>query len=180
MGYIVDLTLVMDQLFLDILPQKPPRRLSADLIDMALDSYKTSSAESIHDQIREYAKQSTFMRILQSNNAQQKVVEIIRKESPLLQAGGEERADRNAPEPATSNVGSSSGKLQVRNVREEISKVRCYGQLIATGTIDHTFPGCEELSPERSKFCRCFHAAQSTLNSTRTMCVFSEMYIIGF
>lgn len=69
MGYIVGLTLIMDQLFLDILPQKPPRRLSAELVDMTLESYKTSS---IHNEIREYAQKSTFAQIF---NAQQKLFE---------------------------------------------------------------------------------------------------------
>ena len=79
MGYIIDLTLVMDQLFLDTLPIKPPRLLSADQIDMALENYKNSEAREVHRQIREYAKKSSFVQILQSNNAQQKVIELIRQ-----------------------------------------------------------------------------------------------------
>jgi len=79
MGYIIDLTLVMDQLFLDTLPLKPPRLLSADQIDMALENYKQSEARKVHYQIREYAKKATFGKILQSNNAQLKVIDLIRQ-----------------------------------------------------------------------------------------------------
>jgi hypothetical protein len=79
MGYIIDLTLVMDQLFLDTLPLKPPRPLSTDQIDMALENYKNSVAQNVHFQIREYAQSSTFGQIVNSNNAQKKVVEIIRQ-----------------------------------------------------------------------------------------------------
>jgi hypothetical protein len=89
---------------------------------MALDSYKTSRAPSIHDQIRDYAQQSTFMQILKSNNAQQKVIEMIQKASPLLQ---EERSeDGNAPEITTYEAGFGSGNSKVKNVSKEISKVR--------------------------------------------------------
>lgn len=79
MGYIIDLTLVMDQLFLDTLPLKPPRLLTTDQIDMALENYKQSEAQKVHYEIREYAKKTTFGRILKSNNAQQKVIELIRR-----------------------------------------------------------------------------------------------------
>ena len=78
MGYIVDLTLVMDQLFLDTLPLKPPRFLSQDQIDMALETYKNSEAPEVHRQIRAYVNQSTFGQVLQSNNAQQKVIDLQR------------------------------------------------------------------------------------------------------
>lgn len=124
MGYIVDLTLIMDQLFLDILPQKPPRRLSAELIDMALESYKTLSAPSIHDEIREYAQKSTFTQILKSNNAQQKVVEIIRKGSPLLQASSDElRAEDSRIVHELSNNQAGSSRSEQSNVTKEPSKV---------------------------------------------------------
>jgi len=79
MGYIVDLTLVLDQLFLDTLPVKPPRRVTAEQIEMALESYKTSEAAKVHQAIREYANRATFQQILQSNKAQEKVIELIRK-----------------------------------------------------------------------------------------------------
>jgi len=79
MGYIVDLTLVMDQLFLHTLPQKLPRLLSADQIDMALENYKNSEAQEVHHQVREYVKKTTFAAILHSNNAHLKVIELIQQ-----------------------------------------------------------------------------------------------------
>lgn len=79
MGYIIDLTLVMDQLFLNTLPIKPPRLLDLEQVDLALEDYKNTTARQVHYQIREYAKKSTFTQILVSNNAQQKVIELIQQ-----------------------------------------------------------------------------------------------------
>ena|ERR1700728_2538215 len=79
MAYIVDLTLVMEQLFLCTLPIRPPRLLSAEQIEMAVENYKTSGAPEVHRQIRGYVKKSTFMQILQLNNAQEKVIDLIRQ-----------------------------------------------------------------------------------------------------
>ncbi|TFK35636.1 hypothetical protein BDQ12DRAFT_737515 [Crucibulum laeve] len=79
MGYIVDLTLIMDQLFLDTLPIKPPRRLTEEQVEMALENYTASDAALVHREIREYANKTTFSRILRSNNAQEKVRELIGK-----------------------------------------------------------------------------------------------------
>jgi hypothetical protein len=77
MGYIVDLTLVMDQLFLNILPLKAPRLLTEEQIDTALEDYKNLEAVRVHRAIREYVNKSTFSEILRANNAQQKVIELI-------------------------------------------------------------------------------------------------------
>ncbi|KAI0254650.1 hypothetical protein BJV78DRAFT_1279766 [Lactifluus subvellereus] len=63
MDYIVDLTLVMDQLFLNTLPLKPPRLLTAEQIDAALEDYKNSEAVKVHRAIREYVNQATFTEI---------------------------------------------------------------------------------------------------------------------
>ncbi|KAI0246610.1 hypothetical protein BJV78DRAFT_125834 [Lactifluus subvellereus] len=79
MGYIVDLTLVMDQLFLNTLPLKPPRFLTTEQIDAALEDYKNSEAVEVHRAIREYANQATFGKILRANDAQQKVIELIKQ-----------------------------------------------------------------------------------------------------
>ena len=79
MAYIVDLTLVMEQLFLCTLPIRPPRQLTAEQIDMAVESYKATGAPGVHRQIRGYVKKSTFMQILQLDNAQEKVIDLIRQ-----------------------------------------------------------------------------------------------------
>ncbi|KAF7358332.1 G domain-containing protein [Mycena venus] len=78
MGYIVDLTLVMDQLFI-LVPMKPPRRVTREHIDMALESYKNADAAVVHREIRKYATQASFAQICQSNKAQDKVLEIIKQ-----------------------------------------------------------------------------------------------------
>jgi hypothetical protein len=79
MGYIVDLTLVMEQLFLDTFSLTPPRLLSADQIDRALEKYKNSEAQEVHHEVREYLNKVTFAAILKSNNAHEKVIELIQQ-----------------------------------------------------------------------------------------------------
>jgi hypothetical protein len=78
MAYIVDLTLVMEQLFLCTLPIRSSRLLS-EQIEMAVENYKTSGAPEVHRQIRGYVKKSTFVQILQLNNAQERVIDLIRQ-----------------------------------------------------------------------------------------------------
>ena len=50
-AYIVDLTLILHQLFLQTLPKEPPRRLSKELIDDAVNAYQVDSASN-HRRIR--------------------------------------------------------------------------------------------------------------------------------
>jgi len=78
MGYIIDLTLVMDQLFI-IVPVRPPRLVTREHIDMALENYKNSDAAIVHREIRKYATKTTFAQICRSNNAQGKVIELIKQ-----------------------------------------------------------------------------------------------------
>jgi hypothetical protein len=91
MSYIVDLTLVMEQLFFVILPTPVPRRVTKEHIEIALENYKNSDASKVHREIRQYASRATFLQICQSNNAQGKVVELISKY-------GAYGADRSATE----------------------------------------------------------------------------------
>ncbi|KAF7981461.1 hypothetical protein HWV62_33489 [Athelia sp. TMB] len=79
MGHIIDLTLVMDLLFLQILPDKPPRRLTPQHIDNALEAYKATHAQEVHRQIREYADTSSFAKVLAANNAQDQIETLIRQ-----------------------------------------------------------------------------------------------------
>ena len=74
MGYIVDLTLVMDQLFLSYLHIEPPGLVTVEEVEMALENYKTSEATRVHQAIREYA---TWGKILQAKKVQGKVIELI-------------------------------------------------------------------------------------------------------
>ena len=69
---------MMDQLFLNILPLKPPRFLTEEHIDAALEDYKNSEAIKVHRAIREYVNEATFGEILRANNAQQKVIDLIK------------------------------------------------------------------------------------------------------
>ena len=78
MGYIVHLSLVMDQLFLNTLPLKSPRLLTKEQIDVTLEDYKNTEGYKVHRAIREYVNKSTFGDILKSNNAQEKMIELIR------------------------------------------------------------------------------------------------------
>jgi len=78
-GYIVDLTLVMDQLFLNTLPVSRPFKLTKEQIDDALEGYKSVGASSVHGEIRTYASKLTIASIIKSNNAQQKTIELIEK-----------------------------------------------------------------------------------------------------
>jgi hypothetical protein len=78
MGYIVDLTLVMDHLFLALLPGQLPRRLTAEDINLALENYKKSEVAAVHTKIRKYVKTSSFKKIYRSNNAEKEVKDLIK------------------------------------------------------------------------------------------------------
>ncbi|KAJ7838559.1 hypothetical protein B0H13DRAFT_2367320 [Mycena leptocephala] len=78
MGYIVDLTLVLDQLFL-IVPIQPPRLLTNEHLDIAVETYKNTDAVQVHDEIRRYATQASFAQIFQSNKAQERVIQLIQE-----------------------------------------------------------------------------------------------------
>ncbi|KAF8135881.1 hypothetical protein K438DRAFT_1882461 [Mycena galopus ATCC 62051] len=77
MGYIIDLTLVLDQLFLVVLAIRPPRALTMTEIDIALGEYTRLDLGNVHREIRQYANKMTFAQVLQANNAEQKVKELI-------------------------------------------------------------------------------------------------------
>ncbi|KAJ7862485.1 hypothetical protein B0H14DRAFT_3444669 [Mycena olivaceomarginata] len=68
MGYIVDLTLVMDHLFLVVFS----RPLTEGDITEAVDKYKCLNMAKVHHEIRQYANKATFPDILQSNKAEEK------------------------------------------------------------------------------------------------------------
>ncbi|KAJ7824469.1 hypothetical protein B0H14DRAFT_3145708 [Mycena olivaceomarginata] len=75
MGYIVDLTLFLDRLFLVVLA-RPFLPLTEKEIDLALENYRNSGLGIVHREIRQY--------ILQANKAEEKVKELIRKHSKVL------------------------------------------------------------------------------------------------
>lgn len=51
-AYIVDLTLILHRLFLEALPTEPPRRLSKELIDSAVNTYQEVDSDAIHRRVR--------------------------------------------------------------------------------------------------------------------------------
>ncbi|KAJ7212647.1 hypothetical protein GGX14DRAFT_446771 [Mycena pura] len=74
MGYILDLTLVLHQLFLVVISIRPLRPLTDADIDMALDNYKVGDMGMVHHEIRQYVRDTN---ILQSNAAETKVKELV-------------------------------------------------------------------------------------------------------
>ncbi|KAF7343570.1 G domain-containing protein [Mycena sanguinolenta] len=79
MAYMIDLTLVLDQLFLITLDQRPARRLTMDDIDLAVKNYRMSNTATVHNKIREYANKATVAEICRSTKAEEKVKELIKE-----------------------------------------------------------------------------------------------------
>ncbi|KAJ7509321.1 hypothetical protein B0H11DRAFT_2270332 [Mycena galericulata] len=81
MGYIVDLTLVMDHLFLAVLSINPPRSLTKADISAAVEKYSGEDGHmsEVHREIRQYVNALTFPRIFQSDKAEEKVKELINR-----------------------------------------------------------------------------------------------------
>ncbi|KAJ7739389.1 hypothetical protein B0H16DRAFT_1465356 [Mycena metata] len=85
MGYIVDLSLVMDQLF-HITIARAARPLTEKDIDEALENYKEANLGAVHRDIRTYAGKDTIPQILVAGPPAEKVNELIRKYSTDLRA----------------------------------------------------------------------------------------------
>ncbi|KAF7373074.1 hypothetical protein MSAN_00515100 [Mycena sanguinolenta] len=81
MGYIVNLTLMLDQLFEIVLALDPPNLPTQTEIDVALDKYTSESgaANIVHTEIRKYCNDATFSKICRSNKAEEKITELIEK-----------------------------------------------------------------------------------------------------
>lgn len=60
MGYIVNLTLVLDQLFLVVLSTNIPRPLTTEDITKAVENYKHLHMANVHREIRQYVNKATF------------------------------------------------------------------------------------------------------------------------
>ncbi|KAJ7739201.1 hypothetical protein B0H16DRAFT_1465458 [Mycena metata] len=100
MGYIVDLSLVMDQLF-HVTIAHAARPLAVKDIDEALESYKEANLGAVHRDIRTYAGKDTIPQILVAGPPAEKVNELIRKCSTDLRAAHGIRASRGDPEVAS-------------------------------------------------------------------------------
>ncbi|KAJ7751360.1 hypothetical protein B0H16DRAFT_1840576 [Mycena metata] len=76
MGYIIDLTLVLEQLF-HVTLSKAPSSLTNKDIDMAFENYKNSGLGMVHRRIREFVEAESFTKIVKGKEAQDKVKELI-------------------------------------------------------------------------------------------------------
>ncbi|KAF7328477.1 G domain-containing protein [Mycena venus] len=81
MGYIIDLTLVLNELFSVVRDNPLPQRVTNADIDKALENYNHSHLGCVHRDIRQYVRDASFWKILQSNKAEIKVKELLNKYS---------------------------------------------------------------------------------------------------
>ena len=72
-AYIVDLTLVLHDLFIDTLTKEPPRPVSEELVFDAFAKYKDSHCEENHGRIRALISGSSLLRV------EDKVADLIRE-----------------------------------------------------------------------------------------------------
>jgi hypothetical protein len=79
MGYIIDLTLVLDQLFLVGLSTNVPRPLTQEDITEAVENHKRLHMAEVHREIRQYVHSAPFTDIMRSNKAELKVKELLKK-----------------------------------------------------------------------------------------------------
>ncbi|KAJ7262847.1 hypothetical protein C8J57DRAFT_1719106 [Mycena rebaudengoi] len=79
MAYIVDLTLIMEELFHIALAFRPIRTLAMEDIELAMDNYVKSHAEKVHSDIRTYTKASKLSKIMRSQKAEDEVKSLIGK-----------------------------------------------------------------------------------------------------
>ncbi|KAF8207799.1 hypothetical protein K438DRAFT_2074921 [Mycena galopus ATCC 62051] len=79
MGYIIDLILVLDQLFLVGLSTNVPRPLTPEDITEAIENHKRLHMANVHREIRQYVHSATFKDILRWNKAESKVKELLKK-----------------------------------------------------------------------------------------------------
>jgi hypothetical protein len=76
MTCIIDLTLVMNRLFLETLALQPLRPLIVEQLDTAIENYRHGEAHGVHSQIRDFTN-STFRHILHKDDVQKKIVDLI-------------------------------------------------------------------------------------------------------
>ncbi|KAJ6455165.1 hypothetical protein C8R45DRAFT_1036620 [Mycena sanguinolenta] len=77
MGYIIDLTLVLNELFLVVIAIRPPRALKDEDLELAFQNYKNSDLSLVHREIRQYVRDANWGKLLQSDAAELKVKELI-------------------------------------------------------------------------------------------------------
>ncbi|KAJ7779343.1 hypothetical protein DFH07DRAFT_1030105 [Mycena maculata] len=87
MAYIVDLTLIMEELFHIVLAFRPVRTLAMEDIDLAMDNYLKSHAEKVHGELRAYTKASKVSNIMRSQKVENEVKLLIAKNCPREHEG---------------------------------------------------------------------------------------------
>jgi hypothetical protein len=73
-AYIVDLTLVLHQLFIDTLNMEPPRTLSEELVFDTLQHYRDYDAAKVHRLVHEIALEKLCL------HPEEKIADLIRKQ----------------------------------------------------------------------------------------------------
>ncbi|KAJ7897907.1 hypothetical protein B0H14DRAFT_290909 [Mycena olivaceomarginata] len=76
MGYIIDLTLILEQLF-RITLSKSSSPLTTKDIDKAFDNYKNAGLGMVHRRIREFVTAESFAEIVNGTKAEEQVKELI-------------------------------------------------------------------------------------------------------
>ncbi|KAJ7290787.1 hypothetical protein C8J57DRAFT_1612072 [Mycena rebaudengoi] len=81
MAYIVDLTLIMEELFHIALAFRPIRTLAMEDIELAMDNYMKPHAEKVHSEIRTYTKASKLSKIMRPQKAEE---ELLAQRRPMV------------------------------------------------------------------------------------------------
>ncbi|KAJ7866354.1 hypothetical protein B0H13DRAFT_2281467 [Mycena leptocephala] len=97
MAYIVDLTLIMEELFHIALVFRPIRTLVMEDIELAMDNYVRSHAEKVHSEIRTYTKASKLSKIMRSQKAEDEVKSLIAKNRRSEHEGGKRERGGQGP-----------------------------------------------------------------------------------
>jgi hypothetical protein len=77
LGYVVDLTLVLDRLFMVTSTIGQTTGLKLDDINSALENYKTSTAAKVHSDIRKYVEETIAKQMPQCSGAQSEDQEVV-------------------------------------------------------------------------------------------------------
>jgi hypothetical protein len=78
MAYLVDLILILHELFLVVVAIRPPRPLTDADVDKAFENYKKSGLGRVHRDIRQYVSEANWNKILfEHTAAEAKVKELI-------------------------------------------------------------------------------------------------------
>ncbi|KAK7442498.1 hypothetical protein VKT23_016096 [Stygiomarasmius scandens] len=101
-AYIVDLTLILHDLFVDMLIQDPPRPVSREFVQDTLHKYKTSDSLRVHELVRDIVYGRQVLR------PEEKIADLIRKELKM------------DPMQDLTAYGAHNEQIEVRNQRQEV------------------------------------------------------------